>query len=100
MGGALRQLVPVFGTMHLTSVEQGEQVVVLLPGMEKLPSPTSASDEELGKKYTGLCRYFGGLQQSIPTSPYQRHYVEEIRTALKQAGYATLVWRLIQSQSV
>jgi len=86
------QLVPVFdGTMHLTSMGQGEQVVVLLPGMGvALPSADFGPlMRELGKKYTAVCvEYFGvGFSSQSQRARTSANYVEEIRTALKQAGY-------------
>ncbi len=85
-------LVPVFdGTMHLSSIGDGEQTIVLLPGMGvALPSADFGPlMRELGKTYTVVAlEYFGvGFSSTTKRERTTANYVEEIRTALKAAGF-------------
>ena len=79
------------GTMHLRSIGDGVQTVVLLPGMGVgLPSADMAPlMRKLGEKYTAvIVEYFGtgfSSTTSIPRSSGQ--YVEEIRSALAAADF-------------
>ncbi len=86
------QLVSVFdGTMHISSMGQGEETIVLLPGMGiGLPSADFGPlMRELSKKYTVVCiEYFGmGFSSQTQRERSSANYVEEIRSALKTAGF-------------
>jgi pimeloyl-ACP methyl ester carboxylesterase len=86
------QMVPVFdGTMHLTTMGKGEETIVLLPGMGvALPSADFGPlMRELGKKHTVVVvEYFGvGFSSQTNRERTSANYVEEIRTALRTAGF-------------
>ncbi len=79
------------GQMHVYSMGNGEHTIVLLPGMGvSLPSAEfSPLMRKLSQKYTVICvEYFGVGFSSETTKPRTcENYVEEIRTALGQAGF-------------
>ena len=79
------------GKMHVYSMGNGEKTIVLLPGMGiALPSADFAPlIRKLSEKFTVVCvEYFGVGFSSETSSPRTcENYVEEIRTALSQAGF-------------
>lgn len=86
------QLVPVFdGQMHVYSMGSGQETVVLLAGMGiALPcADFGPLMRTLSKKYTVVCiEYFGvGFSSLTRRERTCDNYVEEIRTALRMAGY-------------
>lgn len=86
------QLVSVFdGTMHVSSIGKGKDTIVLLPGLGVgLPSADFGPlMRELSKKYTVVCvEYFGvGFSSQTQRERSSANYVEEIRSALKTAGF-------------
>lgn len=86
------ELVPVFdGTMHLRTMGQGKETIVLLPGMGiALPSADYGPlMRSLAEHYTVVAlEYFGvGFSSQTKRERTSANYVEEIRTALKTAGF-------------
>jgi len=79
------------GQMHVYSMGNGEKTIVLLPGMGvSLPSAEFAPlMRKLSEKYTVVCVEYFGVGFSSETSKPRtcENYVEEIRTALSQAGF-------------
>lgn len=79
------------GQMHLYSMGKGEKTIVLLPGMGVgLPSADFAPlMRKLSEKYTVVTvEYFGvGFSSETSKPRTSENYVEEIRTALKQADF-------------
>ncbi|MEO4055067.1 alpha/beta hydrolase [Solibacillus sp. CAU 1738] len=76
--------------MHVYSMGQGEQTIVLLPGLG-LPLPSADFGplmRELSKDYTVVTvEYFGmGFSDETDTPRTNENYMEEIRTALSMAG--------------
>lgn len=87
------QLVDVEGgLMHVRSMGNGPDTIVLLPGMGvALPSADFAPlMRTLARKHTVVTvEYFGtGFSQTTDRPRTSRNYVEEIRTALAKAGHA------------
>jgi len=85
-------MVPVFdGQMHITDLGEGEHTVVLLPGMGvALPSADFGPlQRALAEDYkTVVVEYFGvGFSTTTERERTSDHYVEEIREALRVAGY-------------
>lgn len=80
------------GQMHVYSMGSGEKTIILLPGMGiGLPSADFAPlMRTLSKKYTVVCvEYFGvGFSSETSRARTCENYVEEIRAALKQAGFS------------
>ena len=78
------------GQMHVYSMGKGEKTIVLLPGLGvALPSAEFGPlMRKLGEKYTVVCvEYFGvGFSGGTLKARSCGNYVEEIRTALGQAG--------------
>jgi pimeloyl-ACP methyl ester carboxylesterase len=86
------QLVPVGdGYMHLRSMGDGKETIVLLPGLGiPLPSADFAPlMRKLSEKYTVVTvEYFGVGFSSTTTEPRTaKNYVEETRLALDKAGF-------------
>ncbi|HRU39373.1 MAG TPA: alpha/beta hydrolase [Candidatus Goldiibacteriota bacterium] len=86
------ELVDVFdGKMHVFSAGNGKKTIVLLPGMGiGLPSADFGPlMRKLAGKYTVVCvEYFGtGFSTGTQRPRSCENYTEEIRTALKQAGF-------------
>lgn len=86
------ELVDVNGQkMHVYSMGNGKKTIVLLPGFGvPLPSADFAPlMRELSKEYTVVCiEYFGiGFSDEIKVPRTNANYVEEIRMALKLAGF-------------
>ncbi|QRN84229.1 alpha/beta hydrolase [Chloroflexota bacterium] len=79
------------GKMHVYSMGSGEQTIVFLPGLGlSLPSADSSPlMRKLSTKYTVVCIEYFGMGFSTETSKPRttENYVEEIREALKQAGF-------------
>lgn len=79
------------GKMHVYAVGEGDQVIVLLPGMGvMLPSADFGPlMRELSSDYTVVCvEYFGqGFSSGTARPRTSANYVEEIRSALRAAGY-------------
>lgn len=79
------------GQMHIYSMGSGGKTIILLPGMgTALPCADFAPlMRKLSEKYTVVCvEYFGVGFSSETTRPRTcENYVEEIRTALNQAGF-------------
>ena len=79
------------GQMHVYSMGNGEETIVLLPGMGVgLPSADFAPlMRKLSEKYTVVTvEYFGvGFSSETSKPRTSENYVEEIRTALSQAGF-------------
>lgn len=79
------------GRMHVYSMGNDEKTIVLLPGMGvSLPSADFAPlMRKLSEKYTVVCVEYFGVGFSSDTSKPRtcENYVEEIRTALSQAGF-------------
>lgn len=79
------------GQMHVYSMGKGEKTIVLLPGMGvSLPSVDFAPlMRRLSGKYRVVCVEYFGVGFSSETSKPRtcENYVEEIRTALSQAGF-------------
>lgn len=79
------------GQMHVYSMGNGEKTIVLLPGLGvPLPSADFAPlMRKLSEKYTVVCIEYFGVGFSSETSKPRtcENYVEEIRTALSQAGF-------------
>lgn len=79
------------GQMHVYSMGKGEKTIVLLPGMGVgLPSADFAPlMRKLSEKYTVVTvEYFGvGFSSETSKPRTSENYVEEIRTALKQADF-------------
>lgn len=79
------------GQMHVYSMGNGEKTVVLLPGMGVgLPSADFAPlMRKLSEKYTVVTvEYFGvGFSSGTSRPRTSENYVEEIRAALRQAGF-------------
>ncbi len=79
------------GQMHVYSMGNGEKTIVLLPGMGvALPSAEfSPLMRKLSEKYTVVSvEYFGAGFSSETSKPRtSENYIEEIRTALRQAGF-------------
>ena len=77
--------------MHVYSMGNGEKTIVLLPGMGVgLPSADFAPlMRKLSEKYTVVTvEYFGvGFSSETSKPRTSENYVEEIRTALSQAGF-------------
>ncbi len=76
--------------MHVYSMGQGEQTIILLPGMG-LPLPSADFGplmRELSKDYTVVTvEYFGmGFSDETDTPRTNENYMEEIRIALSMAG--------------
>lgn len=78
--------------MHVYSMGDGDQTVVLLPGFSvPLPSADFAPlMRELSKKYTVVCiEYFGvGFSDQTQSPRTNENYTQEIRTALSLSGFA------------
>ncbi|HEX2944798.1 MAG TPA: alpha/beta hydrolase [Clostridia bacterium] len=86
------QLFDVYdGKLHLYSVGNGNKTIVLLPGLAvPLPSADFAPlMRQLSKDYTVACIEYFGVGFSSETSRPRtcENYVEEIRYALKNAGF-------------
>jgi pimeloyl-ACP methyl ester carboxylesterase len=79
------------GYMHLRSMGDGEETVVLLPGMGvALPSVDFAPlMRKLSEKYkVVIVEYFGvGFSSTTPEPRTTENYVEETRLALAKAGF-------------
>lgn len=79
------------GQMHLYSMGDGKKTIVLLPGMGVgLPSADfSPLMRKLSEKYTVVTvEYFGvGFSSQTKKPRTTDNYVEEIRTALREAGF-------------
>lgn len=79
------------GKMHIYSMRNGEDTIVLLPGMGvALPSADFAPlMRKLSEKYTVVCvEYFGvGFSDETDTPRTNENYTQEIRAALKKAGF-------------
>ncbi len=79
------------GQMHVHSMGNGEKTIVLLPGMGVgLPSADFAPlMRKLSEKHTVVTvEYFGvGFSSETSKPRTSENYVEEIRTALSQAGF-------------
>lgn len=79
------------GQMHVFSMGNGEKTIVLLPGMGiPLPSADFAPlMRKLSEKYLVVCvEYFGAGFSSETSMPRTcENYVEEIRTALRNADF-------------
>lgn len=85
-------LVDVYdGQMHLYSMGHGDHTIVLFPGMGvPLPSAQFAPlMRKLSEKFIVVCvEYFGdGFSSSTSRPRTCANYVEETRTALRQAGF-------------
>lgn len=79
------------GQMHVYSLGNGEKTIVLLPGLG-VPLPSvdfGPLMRKLSEKYTVVCVEYFGVGFSTETSKPRttENYVEETRTALRQAGY-------------
>lgn len=78
--------------MHVYSMGDGDQTVVLLPGFSvPLPSADFAPlMRKLSKKYTVVCiEYFGvGFSDQTQSPRTNESYTQEIRTALSLSGFA------------
>ncbi|HBN83754.1 MAG TPA: alpha/beta hydrolase [Clostridiales bacterium] len=88
------QMVPVYdGQMHLYHMGSGQDTIVLLAGMGiSLPcADFGPLMRALSKKYTVVCvEYFGvGFSTLTKRERTCDHYTEEIRTALRAAGFKT-----------
>lgn len=86
------QLVDVYdGQMHVYSMGSADKTIVLLPGMGvALPSADfSPLMRKLSENYTVVCVEYFGVGFSSQTSRERtcENYVEEIRAALKEAGF-------------
>lgn len=84
------EMVKVYdGQMHVYKMGSGKETIILLPGMGvALPSADFGPlMRQLSKKYTVVCvEYFGvGFSSQTKRSRTCENYVEEIRTALKNA---------------
>jgi len=79
------------GQMHVYSMGNGKETIILLPGMGVgLPSADFAPlMRKLSEKYTVVSiEYFGvGFSSETSKPRTSENYVEEIRTALSQAGF-------------
>lgn len=79
------------GQMHVYSMGNGKKTIVLLPGMGvSLPSAEFGPlMRKLSEKYTVVCVEYFGVGFSSETSKPRtcENYVQETRTALKQAGF-------------
>lgn len=79
------------GQMHVYAMGEGSQVIVLLPGMGvMLPSADFGPlMRELSTDYTVVCvEYFGqGFSSGTSRTRTSANYVEEVRLALRGAGY-------------
>ena len=87
------KLVTVDGKqMHVCSMGDGEETIVLLPGFTvPLPSADFAPlMRELSKDYSVVCvEYFGvGFSDTIETPRTNENYTNEIRAALAVAGFS------------
>ena len=85
------EMVAVYdGQMHVYKMGNAKEVIVLLPGMgTALPSADFGPlMRKLSEKYTVVCvEYFGvGFSSQTQRARTCENYVEEIRTALKNAG--------------
>lgn len=78
--------------MHVYSMGDGEETIVLLPGFTvPLPSADFAPlMRELSKNYSVVCiEYFGvGFSDTIETPRTNENYTNEIRSALAAAGFS------------
>lgn len=79
------------GQMHVYSIGNGEKTIVLLPGLG-IPLPSADFGplmRKLSEKYTVVCvEYFGvGFSSGTSRPRTTENYVEETRTALRQAGH-------------
>lgn len=79
------------GKMHVYSMGNGKETIVLLPGMGiGLPSADIGPlIRKLSEKYIVVCVEYFGVGFSTETSKPRttENYVEEIRTALSKAGF-------------
>jgi len=88
----LGQMVEVNGSMmHVHSMGDGEQTIVLLPGLGT-PLPSASFGplmRELSENFTVVAiEYFGvGFSDQIDTPRTNTNYTQEIRAALLEAGF-------------
>lgn len=79
------------GKMHIYSMGDGEETIVLLPGLG-VPLPSADFGpfmRMLSEKYTVVCvEYFGvGFSDETDVPRTNENYTQEIRAALKKAGF-------------
>lgn len=86
------QMVDVDGSkMHVYSMGNGEEIIVLLPGYG-VPLPSADFGplmRKLSEKYTVVTvEYFGvGFSEEVDAPRTNENYTQEIRTALEKAGF-------------
>lgn len=79
------------GKMHIYSMGDGEETIVLLPGLG-VPLPSADFGpfmRMLSEKYTVVCvEYFGvGFSDETDVPRTNENYMQEVRTALKKAEF-------------